>query len=298
MFLPNSITKVFFVIIGIMITGHIKGQEVIPFELYFNNFKTINPAAAGIFDEQKFDIQFRANNTQVDFHPSFALISYENQLTSLNSGIGLILENRQAGISTRVTGKALYNYQFAFDDQTLVIGTGIGLISDSYDLYLYKVIDPDDPILIERSSTTTAFDLDFGIAYIWQNTQAGISIRNVLESEIHDNEFSRLNRTNIQFLNAYVNHSFKVSNVVINPSLYLQTDYDNVLADLNTLFEIRDLLLIGGSYRVTEGNNFLNLNGGIKWKNNIRLMGILYSSGYEGPGNNYEFSLSIAIENK
>ena len=281
-----------------MIAGQINGQDVTPFELYFNNFKTINPAAAGIFDEQKFDIQFRANSTQVDFHPSFALISYENQLTRLNSGIGFILENQQAGISTRVTGKALYNYQLVFDNQTLSIGTGIGLTSNSYDWQLYQAINPDDPVIIERSSTTTAFDLDFGIAYTWHNTQAGVSIRNVLESEIHDNEFTRSDRTNIQSLNAYVNHSFKVSNFVINPSLYLATDYDNVLADLNTLFEIGNLVLIGASYRVSKDDNYLNLNGGIKWKNNIRLMGILYSSGYQRPGNNYEFSLSIAIENK
>ena len=274
------------------------GQDIVPYGLYYNNWKVVNPASTGLSESQQFDVAYRTNNTEVDNHPSYVLLSYENRLSRLNSGLGIIFENQQTGIRTRVFGKALYNYQIQLsDEKKFSIGAGFGFLSETLNSNAL-VVNPNDPILDTSSSPSNAFDMDLGIAFKSKKFQGGVSIRNLLESEIENSEIRGLPDNTVQHLTAHAEYILAFTKFRFIPSTYLYTDYDDILFDINPTFEMLRFLLIGGTLRVSDDDNFVNVNAGFNWKNKIRIMGIVYSSGYEGEGNNYEFNLSVRIDKK
>lgn len=296
---PNKEKLILYALAILSSIHQLKAQDVVPYGLYFNNWKIVNPAASGVNESEKFDIYYRTNNIRLEENPSFVLLTYENYLSRLNSGLGLIFENQQIGLGTRVFGKALYNYQINLSKQRkLSIGAELDLLSESFDFSSIRRIDPYDPILISNSPPSNAFDLGFGIAYKQNNLEGGFALKNILESKIRNSKIKYLNSNNVQYLTAYGQYLFEFSIFRISPSISFTTDYDIVTTGINTLFEIRRLVLLGGSFRISNNENFFNVNAGITWQDKIRLMAIAYSFGYEGTGNNYEFSLSIIIDSE
>jgi len=295
----NKLKSIFFGITIFFCQNTLFGQDIIPYGLYFNNWKVVNPASAGLSGSQKFDITYRANNTKFDYNPSYALISWENRLIDLNSGLGIIFENRQIGPRTRVYASALYDYQINLNEENkLSFGANFNFLSETFDFSSFRPIDPNDPILAINSSSSNAFDLGLGVVFKSKTFHVGIAVRNLLESKIENSEIDLLTNNTIQHLTAYGEYQVEFRNFRFIPSTYLYTDYENIFFDLNPTLEFMKLLLIGGTFRISNDNSFVNVNAGINWNDKIQLIGIVYSSGYEGEGNNFEFSLSISIDQK
>lgn len=272
-------------------------QSAIPYGLYFNNWKVVNPASTGLIESQKFDVAYRANNTKLSGNPSNVLISYEHRLSQLNSGLGIIFENKQLGVITIVSAKALYNYQIELGEESkLSIGTGMSFLSTTFDEL--DLLDRSDAAIITNLKPTTAFDLDFGVSFQSNHFQGGFAIKNLSESKIGRSEvvFTHINER--QHLTLYGEYELEYSKFRFIPSIFLFTDYDITFFNFNPTFEFLDFLLIGGTLSASEDKNFVNVNAGLHWKNKIRFMGILFSSGYQGDGRNFEFSWSIIIDKK
>lgn len=272
-------------------------QDIIPYGLYSNNWKVLNPGAAGLRESQGFDISYRANDTKIDGNPSYVLLSYETLFGKQNSGLGIIFENQQIAFRTRVFGKAIYNYQIPLrDEKKLSMGVGIGFLSETLDFTSIRFVDPRDPISTGNLPASNAFDLDLGVAFKSKKFQGGISLRNLLESRIGKSELFLFDNHTIQHVTAYGEYVFEFRKFQFIQSAFVYTDYKDIFLDLNPTFEILEFLLIGGSFRVSNDGSFVNVNAGIHWKNKIQIMGILYSSGYRGIGNDFEFNLGIRID--
>lgn len=297
MFYSSKLKLAFLCLTILFCHNTLLAQDIIPFGLYFNNWKMVNPASAGLSEAQEFNIAYRANNTKVDSHPSYVLLSYEDLLSRQNSGLGIIFENQQIRARTRVFGKAIYNYQIRFGrENTVSFGAGFGFLSETYDLSSLRYVDLNDPALVTNSSPSNAFDLELGVAFRSKNFQGGISLKNLLESKIENPHFDLLKDNTVQHLTAYGEYRVAFDKFRFIPSIYVNTDYENVLLDLNPTVEILNFLLIGGTLRISNNDNIMNVNAGVNWNNKVQLFGVVYSSGYEGEGNNFEFSLSIRID--
>jgi|GEM_PF-2143562 len=277
-------------------------QASTPFGLYLNNWKIINPAATGLSGSQEFNFGYRALNSKVKGHPSDVMLSYENQLSKLKSGVGLIFENQQIGITTKVYTKALYSYQFQLNEgKKLSVGMGLSYLSKTSDYTTLFYYYPANPIYL-TTTTSRAFDMDFGVAYKTQRFQGGIGIRNLFKSKIEDVNNNAVR--NYGYLTAYGQYKFDFSKIQFVPSSYLSVNEYHLVWDINPMLLLYKYVWLGGTYRITDGSNYANFIAGINLNRTIKIMGIVYSSGYQKiqPGtekakSNFEINMNIRLGN-
>ncbi|MEQ8473594.1 MAG: PorP/SprF family type IX secretion system membrane protein [Marinoscillum sp.] len=295
MYYSNKLKLTCFGLLILISQNTLLGQNIIPYGLYFNNWKVVNPASTGLGGSQNFDIAYRTNNTKVNGHPSNVLLSYEGQLSRYHSGLGIIFENQQIGGITRVFGKALYNYQIQLNGGNKIsIGAGFGMLSETFDYNSIRLLNPNDVVLNTHPAPNKVFDLDLGMTFKSENIQGGIAIKNLIPSKSKRSEV--LGARTVQLVTAYVEYKIEFDKFRFIPSICSYTDYEHVIFDINPTLEFMKRILIGGTLRLSDDDSLVNVNAGIYLNENIRLTGIVYSSGYEGAGNNFEFSLGIRID--
>ncbi|MGJ3236677.1 PorP/SprF family type IX secretion system membrane protein [Marivirga sp.] len=263
-------------------------QDHVNSRLYFNNWKIVNPAAAGFHESQKFDINFASTF----MNPSNVLLSWESKIIKPSSGVGLIFENYNFGLLSNVNASVLYNYQIDIDEKnTLSFGSNLNYISQTFDDTFDFQGDMD--IAINDSYPASTFDIGLGVAYKSENFQGGVSFRNILESEIYPSYLDRPSKNTTGHLTAYAQYLFGDGNFYFIPSAFLDTNYERLYFDINPTFKLMNFILIGGGARFSGEYRSYNLRTGFDWQEKIQFSCIFYSTDYNSAVKNIEFGISI-----
>lgn len=275
------------------------------YNLYQFDLKSISPALTGLEESQSLSALFKFSTVSQN-SPSAILLGYETRLSGINSGLGLMFENKSLGIQTTVKINSLYNYQHELKhNKKLSFGLGLNYLSETHDYDQLNIVD--DQSFRTREKPYKNFDLDLSLAYISNIIYGSITIKNLTESKITDESMFNSRKTNAQTASAIIGLNLKVNEwLALQPSFLFITDYENRKADFNLTTKWLDLILVGLTYRVdkiqnqafaNQNKNFRVLHAGVEVSDKIRLVGMLSSNRYLGD-ENFEFSLVAKITNK
>ena len=207
------------------------------FSQFYANPAHGNPAFAGITYRPKIHTTFRDQWPSIPHAYLSFLVSYDQFIEPLNSGIGAMIMADQAGggIYNTYVGGLLYSYQVNFSDFLAVkVGVQGNMIHKKLDatkLVYYDQLDPvqgqNDPgnnpyptaeLLPEAESLTYA-DLSAGLLIFRENLYAGASVKHINRPyETFTNEFT--SRLPMRFL-AHAGFVFSLSDAYLGEATLL-----------------------------------------------------------------------------
>lgn len=255
------------------------------FNLYMYDIKLINSAFTGIEESQSFSAFYKRIGSENISDIRSMLLSYENQLQTINSGVGAMAYYNEAGNFTEAGTGLLYNYQIKINGSNKInIGTALHLQKFAIDRDAYRALNTNDPVILTGKSSTTNFDVDLGAAYKRKELLIGVSFANLLEPE-----FEGFLRKEKSVINLSLSNRFILTEwLVFKPSVFYSSGQYSHQVDINPVFKVYDLFLLGAGYLVRENrDNNINFNGGIDIKNTVQLVVHAYSSVYQKYRDNY-----------
>ena len=187
-----------FVIVWGLISG-LKGQDPV-FSQFYASPAQLNPALAGTTYAPRLAFNYRNQWPGLNAYVTYAA-SYEQFVSSLNSGFGLMLmgDDQGQGLIKSTQLKGLYSYRLrVVDDVFVKIGVEAGFNQSNYDwdrfIFLDQLdklngpVDPSgalNPTSEQRpeNTTVTYFDVGAGMVFYTPHFYAGLSIRHLTQPE-------------------------------------------------------------------------------------------------------------------
>lgn len=230
----------------------VQAQQIPMYSQYMFNMLNINPAYAGQQDNGTFHLLYRNQWTSFPGAPVSGSISYDNRLTSKNSGLGIQFYSDKIGIEKTTGMQGFYSYQAKFNERSsLSLGMSMGLLNYATDYTRTNALDPGDPLLTEtiRATLPTA-----GFGALWQskNWYVGFSMPALFKTKLYSKDQPKLQGAG-QDAHLFLNTGVYIKlddDVTLQPSLLLKAVQGTpVQADLNCHIWLKKLLGLGVSYR-------------------------------------------------
>ena len=287
-------------IIAILHSFTLKGQRLLGdvYNTYMYDLKIINPAFTSRANEQSFNTVYKERPVTNDI--TNIAVSYDNHISKLNSGVGLLLSSNSSRALTETSIRVLYNYTYRIsDDSKLTLGVGVNHLTQRINTGNNRVIVTRDFVINVEAPTLKKYNMDFGVGYIRNGLMMGIGLGNLtLKSNDDTNLFSQSSGI---FVNGFVSKDLNMTSwLVFRPSIYFFNYYDQWNTDLNSFFEVTNLVIAGLSYNLDRYNNRLKWNVGISYKDQLELL--LATGPYEDLNDNklywHEVLCRIRISNK
>ncbi len=176
-------------------------------------------------------------------------------------GIGLTVVNDKTGLYNRFSANATYAYHLGLDAQTnLSGGFSAGISQVSYDRTKAKLIDPNDPLVIQNSAEINRIrpDLGFGLWLYSADYFAGVSAQQIIPQRVRFTDDANMEGSRlVPHIFATAGYRFLLNDDInAIPSVmfkYVNGSPTNPQFDLNVKFQYRDLMWAGGSYRFKDG---------------------------------------------
>ncbi len=176
-------------------------------------------------------------------------------------GIGLTMINDKTGLYNRFSANATYAYHLGLSPRTnLSAGFAAGISRISYDRSKAKLVDPNDPLVLQNSSEINRIrpDLAFGLWLYSADYFIGVSGQQIIPQKvIFSDDASFAGSRLVPHIFATAGYRFLVNDDInAIPSVmfkYVSGTPTSPQFDFNVKFQYRDLLWAGGSYRLNDG---------------------------------------------
>ena len=263
----------------------LNAQGMSEFELYQYDLKIINPAFAGLEKETNINAFLKQGNEYG--RATSKMFSYDGNISKLNSGIGLIYQQNKFGFYNDWNIKGLYNYQYDLGkDKSIVFGTAI----------IYQSLSAPNntgPLTTAQAfSSADYITWDLGMVYDSKTIFGGINIENLSRQRISAG--FEVSPRFVHSVNATLGYKIhNLGNFNLRPVLFFRKIHQQDYLDINISSEFKNLII--GGMRYSTQVKTLSFNGGINWKNRIRLIGLIYSNLRSVYGNGYEILLSARV---
>ena len=162
-----------------LIGQKIYGQQIPVYSQYFHNQFIYNPAWAGNYEFASANLTYRSQWAGVDGGPQTALFTFDLPFYEYKCGIGMNIT--QDRIKTTNTTKAMFTYAYHifgpyYNSSKLSFGISGGILMMNTDMTNYYLRHPEDPYINDRQGSYMAFEMGFGVNYIYRNKlQLGLS---------------------------------------------------------------------------------------------------------------------------
>ena len=116
--------------------------------------------------------------------PTTQLISMTAPIFKLNSGFGAYIVNDKLGAQNNLEAQASYAYHLGIKNSKLSLGVRAGMYSQTINYDLYRKIDPNDPLLKDKTGSESQIRPDVAIGVYWRKEKyyVGVSINHLLKS--------------------------------------------------------------------------------------------------------------------
>ncbi|RYG11432.1 MAG: type IX secretion system membrane protein PorP/SprF, partial [Chitinophagaceae bacterium] len=229
-------------------------QNEVTYSQYMFNNLLVNPAYAGYKEDINVNLIARNQWVGIKGAPvTQSLIADGAFFNNKNVGLGLSILNDRVGIQGQTSMMANYAYRLPVGQEgRLSFGVGIGAVQFSLNSEKAIIGDPTDATFSGTQNHLSP-DAKLGIHYSNDKFYAGLSANNLLTTALNKNN----ERTRFVILPPV--HIFLTVGAILNvnedvklkPSLMLRDDPNNMgNFDVNASFLFKDVLWIGGSYRV------------------------------------------------
>lgn len=228
-------------------------HEIIYSQYMFNNL-LINPAYAGYKEDININLLNRNQWVGIKGAPiTQSLIADGAFFNNNNVGLGLSVLNDKVGLQGQTAVMANYAYRLPVGQEgRLSFGLGVGAVQFSLNSQNAVVGDITDATF-SGAQTHISPDARIGIYYSDDRFYAGLSANNLLTDALNKNN-ARLKDVVLPPIHLFltVGGIVDVNNdVKFKPSLMLRDDPKNQgNFDINASFLLKEVLWIGGSYRM------------------------------------------------
>ncbi len=231
-----------------------KSQNEITYSQYMFNNLLVNPAYAGYKEDINVNLLSRNQWVGIKGAPTTqSLIADGAFFHNKNVGLGLTVLNDRIGIQGQTAIMANYAYRLPVGQQgRLSFGVGVGAVQFSLNSDKAIISDQTDATFIGTQNYLSP-DAKLGIHYSDDVFYAGLSANNLLTTALNKNN------QRAAFVILPPVHMFLTFGAIINvnesikmkPSLMLRDDPQSMgNFDVNASFLFKDVLWLGGSYRM------------------------------------------------
>ena len=272
-------------------------QNEVTYSQYMFNNLLVNPAYAGYKEDINVNLLSRNQWIGIKGAPvTQSLIADGAFFRNKNVGLGLSILNDRIGIQGQTSMMANYAYRLPVGEEgRLSFGVGVGAVQFSLNSDKAIVGDPTD-IAFSGTQNYLSPDAKLGIHYSDDKFYAGLSANNLLTTALNKNNQSA------RFVILPPVHIFLTVGAMLNvneevklkPSIMLRDDPNSMgNLDLNASFLFKDVLWIGGSYRmgVDMWKKTNNLNGTFQQNSLVGLVEVFVAKQFR-IGYAYDYSLS------
>lgn len=235
-----------------------QAQQAPQYSLHmFHNF-AFNPARAGLDNSLNATGVYRKQWNNLDGGPETQVFSAQLPLYFLSGGMGVKVENETIGSWRQTAFSLAYSWHRPVGQGLLAIGGSAALSQYQLDgsrvktpgTVFFDEGDPashNDPMLDIGNQAGTGYKFDLGIYYQNENLQAGISVNNLVESQI---AVSNLRYTQARSYVLAAGYRFNAGrHWSVWPSLLLKTDIRQTQTDFSVLTGYNENIFVGASFR-------------------------------------------------
>ena len=301
----RKMKRISILFIIIFYAGTLKAQQLPQITQYMINNYTINPAVSGMYDYYQVKTSIRNQWAGINDGPRTTILSVYGK-NNKNIGLGGVVFNDITGPTSRAGGSVSYAYTFLLSsDINLSLALSGGFSQFKIVKSNISVEDQQDPLMNGGDVVRTLPDAIFGFNLFAKNWYLGLSIPQLLSSELNlmDDNFARIYDTtsingklssHIYLLAAY---KYKLNtNITFEPNLFYK--YVNGVKgqlDLGIKTEYKELLWGGLNYNFNNDLSALSalLGFNINEKFNIGYSYGIPSSEYNS--GSHEFMLGVKL---
>lgn len=239
------------------LSGLAYGQQGLFFSQYIQDAMVFNPAYAGAKEALTFTAQYRLQWLHTEGAPAYQSFSAHAPVWSHNIGLGLRLTNDQLAGYDQQTVSPVFSYRIRLGaNRFIAAGLQAGLLRQRPDFRHIHLRDPDDPVFQSgRAGLSASFGT--GVFYGSDRFYAGLAIPSLFPDvgrEFVQIGFREEPRT-------YIGHAGLVldlnADLKLKPNVLIALpERGSLYADANLHLLIREVLWLGGSYRLNQGVAF------------------------------------------
>jgi len=265
----------YILLVSITLTIHsaiIKSQQLPIYSQYMMNGFLLNPAVAGHEGYTAVNLTAREQWAGINDAPGTYAVSYQTRLLknsyisrsasirrrkrvmsrSGRVGYGFYAYTDRAGAFNRTGLQGTYTYHIPFDRSQLSFGVSVTGYQFRIEQDKIKLLDIDDPMLLNTEKSALIPDANFGVYYTDKNLYAGISAMQLFQSPIKlgaDKEGPGFRMVRHYFITA--GYRFEVAkDILVEPSiLFKSTEKFISQIDGNVKFYFNENYWAGVSYR-------------------------------------------------
>lgn len=237
-----------------------QAQREAQFSQYHMALGYYNPATAGVSGNLDVVALYRIqwmgwNNAPKNL---FATANMPFRFLKKEHGVGVMFsnDNESGGYGSMSVGLQ-YAYLKKIGKGTLRVGMQLGMLSVSMGGDLTTPVDSagnpgvDDPAIPTSKVTSKAFDANLGVYYHTDKWYVGAAMTHVMEPEFEEEHAYTFMNRGYNFIGGY-NIRFKNSLVELQPSVFVQTNFNTLKADLTARAVYAKKYSAGLSWRMNE----------------------------------------------
>jgi type IX secretion system PorP/SprF family membrane protein len=262
--------RVFFALFLVLAGLAVSAQQDAHFTQYMFNSVYLTPAAAGASGVTEVTAIHRSQwlGYESSFNdgtaPTSQLVSFSAPIHRLKSGFATYILNDRLGPQNNLEVQTMYAYHLGIRENKLSFGIKLGIYSQTLDFNKYRLIQPNDPLLIDpvtgqlRTGRMSQIkpDLGLGVMYRTEKYYAALGFNHLLRSEFDFGVSQRNALAN--HMNFTAGYFYDVNfDLQINPTVLVKTDFNEFSVDIGVLATLRNTMWGGLSFRSGEAANLL-----------------------------------------
>ncbi len=245
----------------------VQAQKDAQFSLFSLNQLYLNPAAAGIGEETRFQLIHRTQYAGYqstyagDDGGALSTQMFSVSMPFKNFGVGFYALNDKSGPRTDQDFKFSASYHLPLGSGQLQFGASAGLFRQSLDFGKLRARDPDDPLIQTGVISEIRPDVAIGARYETDAFHVGVSLNHILKPEYKLGSETGTNPLpQTVYLNAGVNIELGYL-LDIQPIVLVKSDISTVSVEGGATITYNKRYWLGGTYR--QQDTYFILMGGI-----------------------------------
>lgn len=276
------------------------GQQLHFMSQYLQHNSMLNPAAAGIANDDMVGVSYRNQWASFPGNPRTFMVYTDVNLEKLKAGIGAYLYRDETGPTSRTGVQLAYSYHIISFDQKQKFGIGLELRGLQYAIDKGKIANAlgNDPALAGRSSKL-GVDGGAGLYYNDEKLSIGAAVSQLIQSKLQlaDVPNAKISGKLYRHYNFLANYKIQTGdNIYLIPNALVRViEHSPTEYEAGVKFDFQDKIWFAGIYRI---NQLFSLQTGFRLAEKIN---ISYSydayntpiSIYDGGSGAHEIGLSF-----
>ncbi len=273
-------------------------QNVLHRNNYFIQEYLINPAFTGGKNFNPFYMSYRNQFSQLKERPQvFSASGY--YIVNASSNVSGSLYSSETPSFQQVFAEINYSHDYHFSQWAhFTFGGGFIFNQTVQDFSSVEVVDLGDPSLTMGNNSGTAIDGALGVKYFLKRFKTGISIKNILESNISNESSNNVYENKLaREVNFIAQYDFTIDSLLHIEPLFVArrfTQRKENYYNFSIILNYKSLYTLGATYRMNDdlSPNAISLIGGLQFNKFYFLYSHqLFVADADIAGNNTEFTV-------